>query len=249
MDEIKEISLDLIDEPTLAMRSEVHDEDIDDLAQSIKVDGLQNPIVVRPVGDRFEIVSGHRRFLAHRLLGKVKILCQIKSVDENQALVLRIQENTHRLDVNPVDDAVYIGEVMNRLGCSVKEMAKIVHRSESFIYQRLAILDLPDYMFEFIADDRISVAAALALNEIENEDRLHDLVMIAVQDGVSAATASRWAQMEKLNQLPQDITSEGLKEVGGQPGAGDTKIVCAKCNSGGMIKEMEQVWIHRGCPQ
>ena len=85
MDNIKEISLDLIDEPKLPMRENVQDDELDSLVASIKQFGLLEPLVVRPVDERFELIAGHRRLIAIRRLGKALIMCQIMDVDEREA--------------------------------------------------------------------------------------------------------------------------------------------------------------------
>ena len=245
----KDISIDLIDDPEIAMRSDVHDPDIEELAQSIKEHGLLEALVVRPKGTRFELIAGHRRLTACKIISKILIPCTIRKATDNEALILRIQENSHRLDVNPVDEAVYMQKMLNQLSCTVPELSKLMKRSESVIYNRLAILDFPDYLIEVVGDKKVSVAAAIILMKITNEEYRQSLIEIAAKDGISADTADRWWQMWKLNLLPTIPTAENLEVATNENAPPAAAVQCAKCLQSGLVKDSMTVWIHRECPE
>ena len=248
MSDIREISIDMIDDPELVMRSDVHDEDIESLGQSIKEHGLLEPLVVRPKGERFELIAGHRRLTACKIISKIMIPCTIRDVDDNAALILRIQENTHRLDVNPVDDAVYMAKMLDRTKWSVKELAGQMKRSEGFIYDRLSILDFPDYLIEAVGLKKIGIKAAQSLMKITDEPYRASLVEVVLKDGITADAADRWYQNWKLNLMPLIPTAEALAAIAGRSTAPETALQCAKCQRAGLIREMATVWIHRECP-
>ena len=247
-DLVKEISIDLIDDPVVAMRSDVYDSEIESLAASIKEYGLLEPLVVRPVGNRFELIAGHRRLVACRQISKILLFCKIVEADDKLAYLLRIQENSHRLDVNPVDEAVFLQRVINEVGCSVAELAKMVKRSDAYIYSRLDVLDFPNYLIEAVGEKQISLSAASILNKIEDDAYRHSLVEIAAKDGISAMTADRWWQMWKLNLLPATPTPESMQAItfGGEQN--ESFIACVRCGGPGKVRDMVTVWVHKNCP-
>ena len=169
MDEIREIYADKIIDPVDPMRSDLDRDTIDELARSIKREGLINPITVRPAGDKFEVVAGHRRFRACMIAGVVKIQCMVKELTDEQVFEIRAHENLFREDVDPVDEAIYIQKLLNELDCSVKELSGLMKKSEALIYNRLAILELPYYLIEFVGEKKISTAAAITLMKITDQ--------------------------------------------------------------------------------
>lgn len=238
----------MIDDPEIAMRSDVHDDDLESLGQSIKEHGLLEPLVVRPKGDRFELIAGHRRLTACKIIAKIMIPCTIRDVDDDTALILRIQENTHRLDVNPVDDSIYIARLMEKLKLSVAELAVKMKRSAGYIYDRLSILDFPDYLLEPVGNKVLSVKAAQILMKITDDPYRKSLVEIAVKDGISAESADRWWQMWKFNLLPAIPTFENMAAVLDENAPPAAAVQCAKCLQSGLVRDSVTVWVHRECP-
>ncbi len=247
-DVIKEISIDLIDDPAIAMRSDVHDDDIDELAASIKEHGLLEPLVVRPTGSRYELIAGHRRLTACKIISKILIPCNVRDVSEETALILRLQENTHRLDVNPVDDALYFARLVEKLKVSPEELAKQIKRRSSYVEDRLSILSFPDELIRAVGLKIIGIRAAQSLMLITDIPYRDSLINIAAHDGITADKADRWVQMWKLNALPPMPTSENLEAAIGATAPPETAIQCAKCLIPDLIKNMMTVWIHRECP-
>lgn len=271
MDNITEdISIDLLDDPILAMRSDVHDKDIDELAASIKQFGLLESLVVRPVcrdrvtGEvsihqnsecnvpahilRYEVIAGHRRLIACRLAGKIMISCKVIVADDKDTLVMRIHENSHRENVNPVDEAIYIQRVLTEVGCSVKELSGMMNRSEKYIYDRLEILQFPDYLLEAVAEKQISLGAAIVLSRIQDEATRHNFVEIAAKDGITIERALAWVSMYNVGQISATTTGEELAALAEPEVHNEAMITCAKCSKPAKIKDMLTVWIHKFCP-
>lgn len=120
---------------------------IADLADSIKQDGLLQPITVRAVegdGPAYEIVAGHRRLEACRSLGWERIPAQLVDVDDEAAYRLSLIENMKRVDLNPLDEAMSFQMAVDRLGWDEKKLAAAVNRTPAYIKGRLGLLDLPE---------------------------------------------------------------------------------------------------------
>lgn len=245
---ITEVSVDLIDDPKLAMRGDVHDEGIDALVASIKSVGLLEPLVVRSNGARYELIAGHRRLTALKIIGKVLVLATVMDVSEDEGLIMRMHENSHRENVNPVDEAVYIGQVMHQLNLNVNDIAGKLNRSVSYVYDRLAILEFPDYLIEYVGQKKISISAAIALNKVNDPITKKNFCDYAAKDGVTLERANAWASMANVGAITSDTTAEQLQAIAEPEKHNETMISCARCKEAAKISNMVTVWIHKVCP-
>jgi len=242
--EIKHLSLDLIDNPKLAMRSNTTGENIEELMADMKAVGLIEPIVVRPVGDRYEIIAGHRRTTAGKLLNWGTIESKIVQADDDKAFQMRLIENVSRVDVNPVDEAEYIGEIMNKHELDTERISSLLHRSRSWVEERLEVFSMEDQLKEYLRHKRISLGASLWLNRIEDEKDRRYYINYASQKGVSVAGAKEWCK--SLN--GRINLSEGQKieiaEKGVQMTYNRKLVSCARCNGSLYLDRAESVWVH-----
>jgi ParB family chromosome partitioning protein len=156
--------------------------ELDELMQSIKVHGLLNPIVVRPRGEDFEIVAGHRRFEACRRLGWTRIPCIIIELDDKEAFEASIVENVQRQTLNPIEEAKAYKKYVEEYGWgSVTELAKKIGKSQEYISRRLSLLNLPEEVKEKIMRRRINPSAAQELTVIEDKKTLTQVSEIVVK--------------------------------------------------------------------
>lgn len=203
-----EIFTDQIDDPKDAMRSEINREALFELASNIKQNGLINPITVRPVGARFEVVAGHRRLSACKIAGVIKISCVVRELDDNKTFEIMAAENLERADVDPVDEAKFLTNYILKTGKTISEVAKSVRRSIGYIESRLVIGQMPDFMQTFLKIGSLKLGVALALMQITDENMRRIWCEMAVRDGVSVAQAEYWVHGWKMNQLPGGILSD-----------------------------------------
>lgn len=248
IEQIRNISVDVIDDPKLAMRSNVDDDGIDELVASIKMHGLIQPITVRPTGSRFEVIAGHRRFRAHQLANLAAIPCIVREADDKEATVLKMHENLLRRDVDVVDEACFIGELVSKQGFTIKTLAEQIRRSEEYIKSRLAVFEMPEYMQDHLRLNRYPLGAALWLNLIRDERARSYYANYAAQNGTSVAQAQRWCN--SLNQAPS-LTPEEIEKIraqGGDEQSPDKYVPCAKCAEMLKLTDAEYVFVHRICP-
>ena len=237
MESIIEIFSDLIDDPKDAMRSGLDRESLFDLADDIKKNGLINPITVRPVADRFEVVAGHRRLGACKIAGIIKIPCVVKELDDRAAFSIMASENLVREDVDPVDEAEFIIKMMSRTGEGVEEVAVNIRRSRQYVLDRLTVGEMPAYLKEFLRAKQIKLGSALALNQITDESKKMMWIQMAVRDGVSVRVAEYWLTQWKMSQLPDAVNVENpLSELP----AGEYKPILFRCAIDGKEYPVEQ---------
>ena len=244
----QKIPLDLIDDPRIAMRTELDDESLNELMADMKVNGLIEPIVVRPAGDRYEIIAGARRTRAARLLNWGLIEAKVFEATDEEAFAMRLAENLQRKDVDPVDEAAYVGEVMLRTHKSLEEVAQMLHRSKEWVDSRYAVFGMDDELKTFLAQRRISLGAALELSLIKNLRTRSYYVNWAAQFGVSVANAKRWreaansAEERAANAPPK--SPEEMREIP----TPKVFVTCAECGQDVDMALAVSVSVHQKCP-
>lgn len=248
--QITALSLDLIDDPAHAVRTELDDQSINDLAQDIKRNGLIEPVIVRPVGKRFEIVAGHRRFTATKRTGAVKINAIIRELNDKEATAVKLSENLHRKEVNLLEEAGFFAEYINQGLGTPADISQMIGRTEDYILSRLEIITFPPSLQMALMNKQLALGAAQHLAKIDDPKELEILVGYAIKDGVTVRNAENWV----LNYFAQKSSGAQQVYLEAQPeairAAAEPLIVCQKCLTGGKLRELMQVWIHRpgGCP-
>jgi ParB family transcriptional regulator, chromosome partitioning protein len=205
---IKEIFHDQISDPADPMRSALDRDSLFDLAENIKQNGLINPITVRPVGDRFEVVAGHRRLSACKIAGLIKIPCVVRELDDKQTFEVMAAENIERAEVDPVDEATFITSYMEKTAKTEAEVAESLKRSVQYVRSRLAVGRMPDYMKELLKSGELKLGVALTLSEIDNDETRRAWTFIAVRDGANARQAEHWLYEYNRQKLPGGTLSD-----------------------------------------
>ena len=244
---IKIISLDIIDDPRLAIRTRADDSRFDELCSSIRALGVLQPILVKHVKGRYEVIAGHRRVLASRAVGLLTVPCIVCDVDDAGGEVIKLHENFCREDVNIVDEAIFLEGVMTKCGLSIGELAAKIGRSETYIRDRLEMKDWDTEVLEAVWRGDISASAAKWLNKIGNEAVRRDWLGIAIRGGLTAATAQHWYQQYTMGQLPEKPTEEIVEDLKtGQP-VSVKKVKCSLCGLEMPLTEAILLYGHKEC--
>lgn len=163
-EKIVEISIDLIDPNPFQPRKAFDDEELSELADSIKQQGLIQPIALRKVGDRYQIISGERRTRATRIAGLPTIKAQVyENLDDKAMAEWALIENIQRVDLNPVEIARSYQQLIDKHGYKHEDLAKIVSKSRSAITNSLRLLKLPEQVLVWIEEGKLNSGAARAL--------------------------------------------------------------------------------------
>lgn len=198
--EVKKIKISQID-LNLITNSRVNI-DVDDLAESIATSGLNNPVgVCQTVDGRYGLVYGFRRFNAVSRLGWDEIDCRVMSgLDQSELLIMNLQENVSRKNLNPMEEALAIQRIQN-LGRDVNEFRKELGWSKTLISQRLALLEMSEEIIYSLKNDEISVNQARAINQAPEElqEELIELAKVG-----TTAKSLREKVDELLEYIPDD---------------------------------------------
>ena len=135
-----------------------------DLSESIRVQGIVQPIVVRAVDDeKYEIIAGERRWRAAKMANLTEVPVVIRSVDSQTALAMALIENMQRKDLSPLEEARGFERMMNEFEVTQAEVAEAIGRSRSSVTNLLRILKLPESIQQLIEDEKLSVGHARAI--------------------------------------------------------------------------------------
>src|SRR3990167_9330228 len=140
------IDTNLIDNPGRDARMSHEISEFDDLVISIRQNGILQPLLVRPRGDRYEVIAGNRRLQAARRLGLSEVPCMVRDANDNETAIFRFEENFKRSDITVIEEAKYIAEAITALGITIEEFAEKINRSADWIENRLSVADMPDYL-------------------------------------------------------------------------------------------------------
>src|SRR3990167_8865504 len=160
--EIKFINVSLIDSPGHDARIGVDEEALQDLYESIRENGILQPLLVRPREGRFEVIAGGRRLLVARKLGLKTAPCVVRDATDSETAIFRFEENLKRADINPVEEAKYISEAITALGIEIDAFAQSINRSVDWVENRLAIAYMPPYLQQYIIGKKVALGVALA---------------------------------------------------------------------------------------
>jgi ParB family transcriptional regulator, chromosome partitioning protein len=156
-------------------RREFRAEELEELAASIREHGLLQPIIVRPVGDDFEIVAGERRVRACQRLGLATVPALVRTATDTQMLELALIENIQRADLNAIEEARAYQSYIQRLDLTQEQAAQRLGRSRPTVANMLRLLDLPPDVQELVSRGTISMGharALLALTDAESQRAL-----------------------------------------------------------------------------
>lgn len=160
-------------------------EAIEDLSKSIRENGLLHPLIVRPFGDGWQLVSGDRRLRAVRKLGWVTVPCVVRESDERSMLVLALVENLQRDDLAPLEEAEGYRQLVERFGLSQQDIAERVGKDRSTVANALRLLGLPPAVKQLLQEGRLTAGHARALLALQDERLMLALAREAAEKGLS----------------------------------------------------------------
>ena len=178
-------------------RKTFDEEKLDELASSIKEHGLIQPVVLRSVKNGYEIVAGERRWRAARKIGLKEIPCIVKELTDEENMLLAIIENMQREDLNPIEEAEGISQMIDTYGLTQEQVSKSVGKSRPYITNSLRLLKLPEEIRKYVADGLLSSGHARAIVSAGSITRQMEIAEAAVKNGLSVRQIEKMAQEKK----------------------------------------------------
>ena len=190
----RKIALDQIDEPKGIIRLDIDPGELDDLAESIREVGLLQPIVVRPDAERFEIVFGHRRYLAHKILGVRKIESIIRSLSDVECALARASENLQRVGLSPLEEAAIYADLRDNHDLSYDDIGKRMGKSPGVVRRRLDLLKMPPQLQKEVHKKVISYGVAEELWSLGDISAIDYYLGFAIDNGATVAVVRSWVK-------------------------------------------------------
>ncbi|MBQ3779175.1 MAG: ParB/RepB/Spo0J family partition protein [Fibrobacter sp.] len=210
--QVVEIQLDLIDPNPFQPRKFFSDDELSELAETIKTHGLLTPINVRSVNGRYQIISGERRTRASRLAGLKTIKAQVFSDIGDKAMAeWALIENIQRVDLNPIETAQSYQQLIDNHNYTHEDLAKAVGKSRSAITNALRLLKLPDQVQYWIQEGKLSSGAARALCS----DKIADVETLAkriIDEGLNVRQIEAISRGEEIDPTKDEKQETGEKE-------------------------------------
>ncbi len=166
--QLREVALDKILPNPAQPRLSYEEESLGELADSIREHGVLQPILVRPVGPKFEIIAGERRWRASRLAERETIPAIVVEFDEETALEASIIENLQREDVSPLEEAAMF-QKMTALGYSVRQLAQKIGKDKGYVENRMRLADAPTEIRELVSLRKDTISHAYELMKVGDE--------------------------------------------------------------------------------
>ena len=191
------VSLDDI-RPNSAQPRKVFDQEaLQDLAASIREHGVIQPVLLRPAKTGFELVAGERRWRAARLAGLKQIPAIIRELTDRQNMFYALIENMQREDLNSIEEARGMEEMMSAFGLNQEETAKTIGKSRSYVTNALRLLRLPQDVQDMVMDGRLSAGHARAIAGLEGEALQLEAAVKCVENGWSVRQVESYTGEQK----------------------------------------------------
>lgn len=172
-------------------------EKISELSQSIIEHGIIQPLVVRKSGKHYEIVAGERRWRAAREAELSVVPCIVRQFSDEENMLVAIIENMQREDLNPIEEAMGLEQMISAYGMTQEEVSKSVSKSRPYITNTLRLLKLPDEIKALVSEGKISTGHARALITVKKKTKQEELCKKIIEDGISVRDVERLASEEK----------------------------------------------------
>ena len=188
---------------------EVFDERaLKELAASIKEHGVIQPIIVRQVNNKYEIIAGERRYKASALAGMTKIPAIVNNLDDKEAAKVALLENLQRKNLNPIEEARTYQKILELDQMTQESLAKTMGKSQSAVANKLRLLSLPDEIQIALLKEEISERHARALLNIDNSEKQKELLNRVINEKMSVRNLEE--EIKNIN-LPQQQEKEGVE--------------------------------------
>lgn len=242
----KSIAVNIIDPPSEVARLEIPEGEIKELAKSIKEQGqLQNILVFEKDG-RYEIVAGHRRWLAIRYLKAKTISCKVVDSSPQINALARASENLQRSDLTPLEEGMIYQGLIEKFDMPLDQIAKMTGMSAGVVKRRINILKMPDNLIDAVHKRLVTQSVAEELMRCPDEEYRDYLIQMSRDHGVTKFVARGWVD-DRIKELRAKVHTS----VKGSPShdvyiESPTFIACQGCKLPKDIKDLRSIGI---CPE
>lgn len=197
------VSIDKINPNPNQPRTHFNETLLNELADSIRENGVLQPLLVRKKGEGYEIIAGERRYQASKIAGLEELPVIVKEVDDQKMLELALIENLQRSDLNPIEEAKGYRQLIKASGMTQEALSKAVSKSRSSITNSLRLLDLPEPVQRYLFDGRLTAGHARAILAVPYEEQRIKLADKVVAEGLSVRATENLAPLFSVGETPR----------------------------------------------
>ncbi|MEZ5426786.1 MAG: ParB/RepB/Spo0J family partition protein [Pyrinomonadaceae bacterium] len=223
-DELVELDLDLIEPNSEQPRSRFEEDGLEELAQSIRTNGIVQPIVVRKKGAGYQLIAGERRWRASQKADLKKIPAIVREVADEKLLELALIENIQRQELNPIEEAKAYKNLIDSLGLTQEMIAERVGKNRTTITTFMRLLKLPDDIQRLVEEGKISAGHARALLMAEEPDLQRRLARKIMEMSLSVRETEKAVKRAKKEKAQIYANKEVKSKLDANLKAAETKL-------------------------
>jgi ParB family chromosome partitioning protein len=190
-EDLLEIDIDLIEPSPAQPRTHFDEARLEELAQSIRSNGIVQPLLVRRRGSRYQLVAGERRWRAAQLAGLARVPAVVREIPDDKLLELALIENIQRQELNAIEEAHAYKRLIETLGLTQETVAQRVGRDRSFVTNYLRLLRLPEDIQRLVEEEKISMGHARALLGVDDPDIQRRIAHNVIEQSLSVRETER----------------------------------------------------------
>ncbi len=243
--EFVDVKMSEIDLPQTADRINIAPEAVEDLAKSILQVGLLQSILLNKKDDKYEIIFGHRRFLACQQNGYSVISATIVEYSDKEVALARATENLQRENLTPIEEAYIYSRLVNEMGLSLENAGKMTGKSGGVVKRRMDLLRMSENMQNALHKKLISITVAEELQRCSDITYQEYLLEMAVDHGVTKDVARMWVDDHEKSLRTNQSAGEGGVSLGSVFETSPVFVACETCK--GPV-ELSEIKVLRICP-
>ena len=174
-----------------------------ELANSIKTNGVIQPLIVRESSNGYELVAGERRWRAARMSGMRTVPCIVRNFDDKQNAIVAIIENMQREDLNPIEEALGLKSMTEKYGFTQEQVSASLGRSRTYITNSIRLLKLPEEIQQYVSSGQMSAAHGRTIINIPDKARQKEIADKIIRNDLSVRATERLAEKVKDELRPE----------------------------------------------
>lgn len=213
-DEIIELNLDEIRPNPYQPRTTFNEESLRELAESIKINGVFQPIIVKKGIKGYDLVAGERRLRASKMAGKLTIPAIIRDFSDQQMMEIALLENLQRENLNVIEEARAYETMIKKLNLTQDELSNKVSKSRSHVTNILGLLRLPQEIQQMLIENKLTMGHARVLSKLESEDKMLEYAQMIVNNKIPVREIEEiTVKDERKNKIKKATDDRGYKYV------------------------------------
>ena len=212
-DAVVEININLVEPDREQPRKSFNEDELNDLADSIKGIGIFNPLLVQKKDDYYEIVAGERRWRAAKIAGLKEVPCIVREFSELEKVEIQLIENIQREDLNPIEEAQAYRRLVDEFHMKQDEVAEVIGKDRTTITNSMRLLNLAEEVQEFLIDKKLTPGHARALLSITDKEKQVEIATKVFDEKLTVRDTEKLVKSLDKPKKTKKLTPEALQLI------------------------------------